>query len=239
MFPQFGKKQQESPLLFPDCTAPKTVIFCDQSKFFKQVLEKMPHITCDGHFSKLHFLTENPGIAIADFGSTAAIVAAKMEELIAWGVQEFIYISAVGSLQDKAGIGDIVVCEKAIRGETTSQQYLPPTKYIHAPRRMTSKLLQELKKAEVGCHIGSSWTIDNLYHMQEAPLYQKEGILTVEMQAAALFAVAHFYQVDLGAMFAISDSHSNLLWESKMEDERTLRGLHTLLNIALATTKSS
>ncbi|SRR5581483_1727857 len=245
MLPTFGD-QQEHPskslkqrmelARLPTCKAPKTTIFCYQSKFLKKILELMPHQQCDGCFSKLYFLKNYPGIAIANFGTGAPVVAPKMEELIAWGVQEFISMSAAGSLQKKAKIGDIVVCEKAIRGESTSQNYLPPTKYIHAPRRMTNKLQAQLKKANIPFLIGSTWTTDTFYQRtnDEIVHYQKEGVLTVESETAALFAVAHFYQVDLSAIFTVSDSHSDLVWQPHTEDESTENSLRTILGIALA-----
>ncbi len=253
MLPQFGDKHELSSLTspaktlehrrqsgrLPTCMAPKTVIFCYQSRFFKQILEEMPHQQCDGCFSKLYFLTGHPGVGIGDFGVGAPVAAIKMEELISWGVQQFISIGTAGSLQAKAKIGDIVVCEKAIRDEGTSHHYLPRTKYIHAPRRMTNKLQHQLKKAEIPFLIGSTWTTDSFYRQtaEEVIHYQKEGVITVEMEAAALFAVAHFYQVDLGAMFTISDSHADLVWQPHLEDERTAKGLQALLKVALATSK--
>ncbi len=253
MLPQFGETNENPPLStpskllenrrqfgrLPSSLAPKTVIFCYQSHFFKSVLEKMPHKQCDGCFSKLHFLTNYPGVAIADFGAGAPIAAAKMEELIAWGVLQFISIGTAGSLQTKAKVGDVVICEKAIRDESTSQNYLPAAKYIHAPRRMTNKLQMQLKKADIPFHIGSTWTTDSLYKQtaEEIVLYQKENVLTVEMEAAALFAVAHFFQVDLGALFTISDSHFDLIWQPHHEDERIQKGLQALLQTALAACK--
>jgi purine-nucleoside phosphorylase len=53
------------------------------------------------------------------------------------------------------------------------------------------------------------------------------------MEAAALFAVAHFHQVDLGAMLAISDLPTDLLWQPHLEDDRLRQGLYSLLKIAL------
>ncbi len=53
------------------------------------------------------------------------------------------------------------------------------------------------------------------------------------MEAAAMFAVAHVYQVDLGAMFTISDSHADLTWQPHLEDERPRQGLRALLKVAL------
>ncbi len=242
MPPQFEEKQECSSLLsrrLPTTSPPKTVIFCYGGDFLKGVLSSLSHKSCDGRFSKLYFLTDYPGVAIGDFGGGAFTIASKMEELITWGVEQFISIGIAGTLQAKAVIGDIVLCEKAIRDEETSPHYLPLAKYIHAPRRMTNKLLQELKKAEHPYHIGSTWTTERFYQQtqEEVQRYQKEGIITVEMQAAALFAVAHFYQVDLGALFTISDSPSDLVWQPHLEEKKVDRSLKILLDIALNATK--
>lgn len=249
MLPQFGEKHELSSLItpakvlehrrqygrLPSFAPPKTVIFCYQGRFLNQILEKMPHQQCDGCFSKLFYLNDYPTVAIGDFGIGGPVIAAKMEELISWGVEQFISIGTAGSLQAKVGIGDLIICEKAIRDEGTSHHYLPPSKYIHAPRRMTSKLQNLLKKANLPHHVGSTWTTDSFYRQtaEEVQYFQKEGVLTVEMEAAALFAVAHFHQIDLGAMFVISDSHVDLIWEPHLEDDKPRQGLRTLLKIAL------
>jgi uridine phosphorylase len=239
MLPQFGETPHCSSPAIPTFAAPKIVILCFQNPFLKQMLKETPHKQCDGCFSKLFFLEDFPEVAVGSFGGGAPIVAANVEKLIAWGVEQFISIGTAGSLQEKAKIGDLVICEKAIRDEGTSHHYLPPTKYIHAPRRMTNKLQHHLKKAELPYLIGSSWTTDRLYHqtMDEIDHYQKEGIITVEREAAALFAVAHFYRVDLGAMFTINDSHTNLTWQPDTDDKRTAEGLHALMTAALALSK--
>jgi uridine phosphorylase len=252
-FPQYSEKHEHTSLItagkmldhrrqhgrFPSMQPPKTVIICFQSRFLNKTLNEMPHKQCDGCFSNLYFLTDHPSVAIGTFGIGAPAAAAKMEELIAWGVQQFISIGTAGSLQAKAGIGALILCEKAVRDEGTSYHYLPPTKYIHAPRRMTNKLQSRMKKENIAHFIGSSWTTDSFYRQtaEEVQYFQKEGVLTVEMEAAALFAVAHFYQVDLGSMFTISDSHADLVWQPHREDDRTAKGLDTLLKIALEAAK--
>ena len=249
MLPLFGEKHELPSLItpakvlehrrqygrVPTSPPPKTVIFCYQGRFLTQALEKMPHRQCEGCFSKLFYLTDYPDVAIGDFGIGGPLVAFKMEELIAWGVQQFISLGTAGSLQSRVRIGDLVICEKAIRDEGTSHHYLPPAKYIHAPRRMTNKLQSLLKKSSLPHHVGSTWTTDSFYRQtaEEVQLFQKEGVLTVEMEAAALFAVAHFHQIDLGAMFVISDTHADLVWQPHLEDDRPRQGLSSLLPIAL------
>ena len=96
---------------------------------------------------------------------------------------------------------------------------------------MTNKLLHQLKKAEIPYLIGSTWTTDSFYRQtaEEVMHYQQEGVITVEMEAAALFAVRPFLPGHLGAMFTISDSHADLVWQPHLEDERTAKGLQSLL----------
>lgn len=219
----------------PTMAPPHTVIFCYERKGLQEFLTSSPHTVCDGCFSKLYFLKENPGVAIGYFGIGAPAIAAKMEELIAWGVEKFISVGFAGSLQKKVNPGDLVICDRAVRDEATSQQYLPAAKYIHAPRRMNNRLQAGLKKMDRNFHIGSTWTTDSFYRQtpQEIELYQIEGVLTVDREASALFAVSHFYQVDLGILFTISDFHTEALWQSKGEDPLTKKNLHETLQLAL------
>ena len=249
MLPQFSEKHNQPSLItpekvmehrrqygrYPTTPPPKTVIFCYQSRFFTQILEEMAHRRCDGCFSKFYYLTDHPSVAIGDIGIGAPQAATKMEELISWGVKQFISIGTAGSLQKKVGVGDVVLCDQAIRDEGTSFHYIPPSKYIHAPRRMTNKLQQLLKASQVPYHIGCSWTTDSFYRqtLEEIDHYQKEGVLSVEMEASALFAVAHYHKVDLGAMFTITDTHADLDWKPHFEDTRPRNNLRQILNIAI------
>jgi nucleoside phosphorylase len=54
---------------------------------------------------------------------------------------------------------------------------------------------------------GLAWTIDAPYRETEAEArsYQAEGVVCVEMEAAALFTVGRYRGVDVAAAFAISD----------------------------------
>jgi hypothetical protein len=54
---------------------------------------------------------------------------------------------------------------------------------------------------------GLAWTIDAPYRetVAEARSYQAEGVVCVEMEAAALFTVGQYRSVDVAAAFVISD----------------------------------
>ncbi len=220
----------------PKSAAPKTVIFCHSTRFMKQILERYAHQQCEECFSKFYFLTDYPSVCIGNAGVGAPVAAIQAEELIAWGVKQFISIGIAGAVSPKLAIGDHVLCEKAIRDEGTSFHYIPPAKYIHAPQRMRLLLDKHLKEMQVPYRIGTTWTTDSFYRQtaQELKHFQDEGVLTVEMEAAALFAVAHVHQIDLGTLLTISDLHTDQEWKPDFESEKRWEGLHTLLKVALA-----
>ncbi len=255
MIPIFSNKHSSTSLItskkhmdylkregfYPTFTPPKLVIFCYQGSFFKEVLQKFRHQQCDGCFSKLYFLTDYPSVAIADFGIGAPSIAMKLELLIEWGVKRFISIGTAGALQKHLAIGDLVVCNRAIRDEGTSHHYLPPAKYIDHHSTMNDEMVQALKELDQPFVKGTTWTTDTPFRetIDEIKQYQSEGVLTVEMEASALFAIAQIYGVELGAAFTISDTHADLDWVTDHKSPKTREGLHILLKMALKVAESA
>ena len=64
-----------------------------------------------------------------------------------------------------------------------------------------------------------SLTTDGFYRAitQEIEYYQKEGVLCIEMEAAAIFAVVKFRDVKAIALFTVTDSYANLKWEKSLD----------------------
>lgn len=179
--------------------------------------------------------TNNQVAVIGNFGIGAPVVATILEELIAFGVKNFISVGTAGSLQKNIAIGDIIVCEKAIRDEGTSHHYLKASKYAVASKEMVSKIKESLQRRGLLYHAGTSWTIDAPYRetVAEARQYQREGVLTVEMEASALFAIARYRKVKSGAVFTVSDSLAELEWNVQFHSKNTKGCLVTLYHVAL------
>jgi purine-nucleoside phosphorylase len=83
---------------------------------------------------------------------------------------------------------------------------------------------------------GPSWTIDAIFRetIAEATAYRDEGILTVEMEAAALFAVGEVLGVEVAAIFTISDhllAHDE--WRLAPGRKRNEGGLGRLVDAAI------
>lgn len=69
-------------------------------------------------------------------------------------------------------------------------------------------------------------------------LIQKEGVLSVEMEAAALFTIASLYQAEIISFFTISDTIGDLEWKPDFENPKTKERLDTLVKIALKVASS-
>ncbi|MDP3699245.1 MAG: nucleoside phosphorylase [Nanoarchaeota archaeon] len=225
---KIGKYPKYKPL--------KGVIICYHRSLMEHIITK--HKAKDvGGFRGMHLLpeTKNQIGVIGDFGIGAPIAVVQLEELIAFGVKKFISIGSAGTLHKNLKIGDLVVCEKAIRDEGTSHHYIKTGKYAYPSKETTTKIKETLHEKKLKFFSGTSWTIDAPYRetVAEAKQYQKEGVLTVEMEASALFAVAQYRGVELGAIFTISDSLAELKWVPKFHAKKVDKGLETLYQVAL------
>ncbi len=210
-FLQYMREQGDFPVQSP----PETVIFLLQSSLYKFMQDTYPGINIKG-FGNLYLLELSQfhlGIC-GNFGIGAPIVGILTEELAAWGVQHFLILGTAGGLQSDLAIGEMILCDKAIRDEGTSFHYLPAEKYAYASPELVALCREILMGQNVLFRQGGSWTIDTPYRETacEIQQYRTEGILTVEMEAAALFAVSRYLGLDAAALFVISDKFSDEGW---------------------------
>jgi uridine phosphorylase len=88
-----------------------------------------------------------------------------------------------------------------------SNHYAPAEKFARPSETLTGRLTQALTAGRTAPQSGLAWTIDAPYRetVAEARSYQAEGVVCVEMEAAALFTVGQYRSVDVAAAFVISD----------------------------------
>ena len=240
-FPHFPEKHSEPSVTGPEVfgtvpleQVPKTVILC-LTKFLDtavdRVLANHPNSNQSKVFPDLHFL--NPSVALLRnkifLGAPLATVV--LERLIHLGVRNFLVLGIAGSLREDTKIGQVVVCDKAVRDEGTSYHYLPPSEFAFPASHLTSQLVSYLEERELDVQVGGTWTTDAIF--RETPLEVRrlaaKGILTVEMEASALFSVAQYRQVNLGAVFVVSDLVHRKTWERGMDGEHMPRAIDRLL----------
>lgn len=170
------------------------------------------------------------------FGIGAPAVTTILEEWIAAGVRRVISIGIAGGLQPDLAIGAITLVDRAIRDEGVSHHYLAVDQPAIPDPALSAALGRALAKQGATPRVGPTWTIDAPYRETVAELrhYQTEGVLTVEMEASAVCAVAQVRDVALATAFTVSDSLAELVWNPQFAASEVHAGLMTLYRAAVA-----
>jgi nucleoside phosphorylase len=153
---------------------------------------------------ELFVVDEDISITTLPIGAAAACMI--VEELIACGARTILVVGAAGSLQRDLPIGSAVAPTRTVREEGTSYHYLPP----EAPAEASADALAALRAAWLHSgevREGLHWTTDAPYreHKERIAAYREAGVLSVDMEVSALYAVAQHRGVSCAAILAISD----------------------------------
>jgi len=150
-----------------------------------------------------------------DVGAPPA--AGMLEQAVAMGCRKFIACGGCGVLDGKLKVGEIVVPVTAIRDEGTSYHYLPPGREVSATPEAVAAVEKVLKAHKLPYRLSKTWTTDSPYRETKAKvqLRKSEGCLTVEMEAAAFFAVAQFRNVSFAQMLYSGDDVSSDEWDER------------------------
>jgi|Deesub1362B_J571_1020462.scaffolds.fasta_scaffold00254_7 uridine phosphorylase len=172
-------------------------------------------------------------VSLIEFPVGAPIAAATLEEAIACGGRRFLVVGMAGTLGDLP-IGSFMIPTDAVREEGTSYHYLPPG----APVRPSGRLARVLEEACLAQGIepikGTNWTTDAPYRelVSKVERHRRAGVLTVEMEAAALFAVAEVRRVEVAVLLVISDRLGKR-WEPALFSEEVKRSLRKAARVVL------
>ena len=105
-------------------------------------------------------------------------------------------------------IGSIVLPLSAVVDEGTSRHYVGVKERIDAPGAVSQTLSEEA--AEMGVEIaeGAVWTTDAPYRemRSKAEELSGRGVVAVEMECSALFALGEFRGIEVGGFVVISDT---------------------------------
>lgn len=148
-------------------------------------------------------------LAQAPVGSAPA--AQFMDWLIGYGVEQIISTGTCGVLADIEE-NAFLVPVRALRDEGASYHYAPPSRYMDVNVEAISAIEQVLEQLGVPYEEVMTWSTDGFYReTAEKVAYRKEeGCAVVEMECAALAAVAQLRGVVWGQLLFTADSLANL-----------------------------
>jgi uridine phosphorylase len=130
------------------------------------------------------------GVVACAVGAPFAVLVA--EQLFASGCKLLISVTSAGQLAPKGPTPYFVLVDRALRDEGTSYHYRPPSRFSRASPGLLAALDDAFAKVPVPVHLGACWTTDAPFRETAAviELRKAEGLLAVEMEAAALYAFA-------------------------------------------------
>ncbi len=150
-----------------------------------------------------------------------------IENLIAWGAETLVFLGWCGSISQQVKIGDIVVATSALIDEGTSRHYQSnENNRTYPSERLTTRLSDEMTRAQVKYHSGAIWTTDAIYRETRSKVetFQRRSAVAVEMEISSLFTVARYRGVDLGALAVVSDELISYKWRPGFKLKEFKRG---------------
>jgi uridine phosphorylase len=211
--------------------------------FFQDVIEKVvaEHegrqidelVSEIGHNPIFELTYDGARLTVVHPGVGAPLAAGFLEELIARGCRSFVACGGAGVLVPDIAVGHVIVPTAAIRDEGTSYHYAAPTREAAPTPAAVDAIVATLGHHHVPFVTGKTWTTDGLYRETRGKVTRRvaEGCLTVEMEAAAFFAVAAFRGVALGQLLYAGDDLSGDDWDSRGWDDHA-EGRELLFRLA-------
>lgn len=189
------------------------------------------------HTDLFRFDLEGQRLGVVGRAVGAAFAVLVAEQLFASGCKLLISITSAGLIRPIGKPPYFVLIEKALRDEGTSYHYLPPSDYVVLSSKLRDRLSGAFDGLPVPVHGGATWTTDAPYRETEyaIALARGEGILAVEMEAAALYALSEVREYPIVCLAHVTNQMATVEGDfEKGESGGSLDALRVLSRIAAA-----
>ncbi len=146
------------------------------------------------------------GLIPGTVGAPFAVLVA--EQLIACGCKHIVGYSSSGAVADWLRLPCLVVPDQAVRDEGTSYHYLASAVRVESRGTLGTALTRCAAQCGLPVHRGPTWTTDAPYRETRTQIarHRAEGILTVEMEAAALMALAQVSGAEIASLLHVTNT---------------------------------
>lgn len=148
-------------------------------------------------------------ISIINFGMGSAMAATMMDLLSALKPKAVLFLGKCGGLKKKTQLGDLILPIAAIRGEGTSNDYLPieiPALPSFSLQRAVSSMI---KKHELDYWTGTVYTTNRRVweHDRKFKQYLRRiRAMAIDMETATIFVTGFYNEIPRGALLLVSDN---------------------------------
>jgi len=183
------------------------IILTNFSKYLQLFSEWNDNARIYGLDKPMQSVTAN-GITIINFGMGSSVAATIMDLLTAVKPKAVVFLGKCGGLKKKNNVGDLILPIAAIRGEGTSNDYLPaevPALPAFALQKAISTTIRDFGR---DYWTGTCYTTNRRVweHDKEFKKYLKSlRAMAVDMETATIFVTGFANKIPTGALLLVSD----------------------------------
>lgn len=147
-------------------------------------------------------------LTIINFGMGSPMAATVMDLLSAITPRAVLFLGKCGGLK-KAKLGDLILPIAAIRGEGTSNDYLPPEIPALPSFRLQRAVSESIVRHDLDYWTGTIYTTNRRVweHDNEFKSYlTRSRALGIDMETATIFVVGFVNHIPKGALLLVSDN---------------------------------
>lgn len=152
--------------------------------------------------------TNSNGLSIINFGMGSANAATIMDLLFAKNPKGILFLGKCGGLKKSTELGHFILPTAAIRGEGTSNDYMPPEvpalPSFKLHKFVSDKVIQHNLEYRTGVVYTSNrrvWEWDDNFKSY----LNKLGTIGIDMETATIFIAGYANQIARGAFLLVSD----------------------------------
>lgn len=178
---------------------------------FQNYVEKFcEKFACDmkGEGRPMKLATNLQGLSIINFGMGSANAATIMDLLVARKPKGVLFLGKCGGLKSYTEIGYFILPIAAIRGEGTSNDYLPPEVPALPSFKLHKFVSDKIVAHNMDYRTGVVYTTNRRvweWDDEFKNYLRKLSVIGIEMETATLFIVGHANQISRGALLLVSD----------------------------------
>jgi uridine phosphorylase len=213
----------------PDAKAPQTVIVCYSSSFDHLVKTKGP-FELNAPLSYLRVVKGGSIGILGGFGVGAPALVNQVEKLIGLGTKRFILVGLAGTLYEDLPIGTTVLCSHALKEDGLSHLYVEKGQFSEPSKALVEKWMAYAWRKKIFCHPATSWCFPTIFLETPSRIerVKRLGCSVVDMESAALFAIATTKDAEAMALFVISDHPSENGWVASLRSDETMVRINAL-----------
>jgi len=220
----------------PQEKRPKTVLFVNQKIALQYILSQHVHHWGKSFLSKLAFIDKTNVAICGGFGIGAPALTVKLEEMIAWGVSQFVWLGTSTRLTSDVELHNTVFAKTAFGIDGVTKYYSDPSQGVTISREMESFFGAYSRKfghLVKGVNVMSS----DLFFgtsKRDVDVFLEGKADVLDMESAAFYAICKKRDVHCLSILVTSDCLVTPEWVPGFDSNATITELKKAVDLAFS-----